>query len=465
MDLLKGLYGDNLETVTRINKNYEIYEGKQKWLINENLDYEPTQKITNIIKKLVDTKARFMFGNEPFLDIRTTKTDAENSTTFQDEAQEKEDLLNRIMRDNHFHSKLLKAKKDCSIGGRVAIKLWGHSEKGIKIIFVPAQEFFPVYNIDDIDVLEKITFLYSMNNEDTTSKQRFNKQEWELINGVCYLNEGIYNGGGELVETIESDYNTSLDFIPVIVIQNGGLTGETEGVSDVEQLWGNQDAYNKLISDDIDSLKFNMFPQRVSTDVTASSLEHMTIAPGALVDLQTDLAQSLQGRQAKLEIVESAFSYSDKFQDTVNRTKNDMFDLVDVPNVSLDQLKGLMTSGKSMKTLYWGLIIATNEELVEWKTAIQQLVDYIFKMVDKYDCYKSRKIARYETSLLIENTYPISEDELAQKEIDLKEVIAEVRSRESYINKWQDTENVEKELEKIRLEKQILEQDNYEVGE
>src|SRR5699024_11652591 len=55
------------------------------------------------------------------------------------------------------------------------------------------------------------------------------------------------------------DRDTGLDFIPVIVIANGGLTGDTDGISDVEQVWDNQDNYNKLTSDDIDALQFQMF--------------------------------------------------------------------------------------------------------------------------------------------------------------------------------------------------------------
>ncbi len=40
---------------------------------NTDLDYIPTKKITNIIKKLIDTRARFMFGREPFFDVRPVK--------------------------------------------------------------------------------------------------------------------------------------------------------------------------------------------------------------------------------------------------------------------------------------------------------------------------------------------------------------------------------------------------------
>lgn len=457
LKLLNGLYGDNLEKVTQINKWYDIYEGKQLWETNTELDYEPTKKVTNYIKKLIDTKARFMFGKEPFFDVKAVNKDDKDSTVYADEAQEKEDLLIKILKANKFHSKLLKAKKDCSIGGRVAIKLWGHRDKGLKIIFSPAQEFFPIYNIDDVDVLEKVTFLYSLNNEDSPMEQRFKKQSWEMANGKCILNEGIYDGNGEIIEVIEVDKNTGLDFIPIIIIQNGGLTGETEGISDVQQLWDEQDTYNRLKSDDMDSLKFNMFPQRVATDTDENSLKNMTIAPGALVDLQTDIAQANQGRQAKLEITESHFSYSEKYIDTINRTKNDMFDLMDVPNVSLEQLKGLMTSGKSMRALYWGLINVTEEAGTEWDVALNEMIEFIFKMVEVYNLYGAKKVAAYETTLDIIRTYPIEEDTNEEKRMDLEEVIAEVRSKASYISKWNINDDEMEMLYQIQLEKQILE--------
>lgn len=460
-ELLKGLYGNHLQEVSKINKNYQIYEGNQGWEINANLDYEPTQQVTNFIKKLIDTRSRFMFGREPFFDIKQIKSDSEDSTEFEDEAQEKEDLLKKILDDNKFHSKLLKARKDCSIGGRVAIKLWGHSEKGIKIVFTPAQEFFTQYNADDIDELEKVIFLYQENDEKSKLDQRFRKQEWYLVSGKCLLSEGIYDGNGKLIKSVEDGYNTGLDFIPVVIIRNGGLTGDTEGNSDVELLWQSQDTYNKLASDDIDALKFNMFPQKVATDADENSLKNLTIAPGALVDLQTDMAQSSQGRQAKMENLESNFTYGDKFETTLDRHKNNMFELMNVPNIGLDQLKGLMTSGKSMRALYWDLMAACDEDFTEWKPALRQMVEYIFKMIDVYNCYAAREVARYETELDIITEYPLQEDIDEQKRVALEEVLTEVRSRQSYINKYGDVENLEAELNRIREEKESFSQDNY----
>ena len=146
----------------------------------------------------------------------------------------------------------------------------------------------------------------------------------ELVNNRCILNEMIVDGEGMPISIEYENYDTQLDFIPFIVVLNGGLTGETEGVSDIELLWDNQNAYNRLTSDDIDALKFQMFGQDVVTDAAEESLRNIKIAPGAMIDLQTDTSQAVDGRQAKMERLESKFSYKDKFEDTVNRIKNDM---------------------------------------------------------------------------------------------------------------------------------------------
>ncbi|WP_313758550.1 phage portal protein [Tissierella sp.] len=458
---LQGLYGNQLEKVNQILEWYKIYDGNQEWTTNTGLDYIPTKKITNIIKKLIDTRARFMFGKEPFFDVRPIQVDEKGSTTHQYLAQEKEDLLHKILEDNKFHSKLLKAKKDCSIGGKIAIKLWGHKDVGLKIVFSPAMEFFPQYNLDDIDQLEKIVFLYALNNESEPDKQRIKKQVWELVNKTCILNESTYDGRGNIVSIEYQEYDTKLDFVPVIVITNGGLTGETEGLSDVKELWQNQDAYNKLASDDIDALKFQMFGQDVVTDADENSLKNIKVAPGAMIDLQTDATQSNQNRQAQIYRLESQFSYKDKFEDTVNRIKSDMYDTLDVPNVSLEQLRGLMQSGKSMKALYWGLMAACDEDWIEWGDALAQMVDYIFRMIDTYNLYGAREISKYETTLEIERVYPISEDEIDQKRINMEEVLAELRSRKTYIDKWSNVEDVDSEIEEILKEKQLFAEDNF----
>ncbi|WKV08188.1 phage portal protein [Thermoanaerobacterium sp. CMT5567-10] len=451
---LQGLYTDQLERINKIIRWYEIYDGKQEWSTNEELDYKPTKKISNKIKELIDKKARFMFGKEPYFNLKPIIADERGSTINADKAQAKEDLLYKILDSNKFHSKLLKARKDCSIGGKIAIKLWAQRDIGLKIVFSPAQEFIPFYDVDDVDNLYKIIFVYMVQDALEPAEQIIKKQTWEMINGKCILNEGTYNGTGALLEAPFQNYNTGLDFIPAIIIQNGGLTGETEGRSDVELLWSNQDIYNRLTSDDIDALKFQMFGQNVFVDASEDSLKNIKIAPGAMIDLQSDI--STEGKQAQANRLESNFSYNDKFQDTVNRIKNDMYDALSVPNIGLEQLKGLMQSGKSMKALYWDLISACEEDWTEWGPALEQMVDYIFKMVDVYNLYNARDIVRFDTTMTIEHTYPIPEDEADQQRLDLEKVTAQVMSRKAFIKKWQDVEDVDAEMEQIATEQQML---------
>lgn len=443
---LESLQQGQLKRINKINTWYEIYEGKQEWETKGDIDYEPTKKVTNYIKKIIDKKARFMFGKEPYFNVQG---EDENKSI------QKEELLNDILIKNKWHSKLLKARKDCSIGGKVAIKIQGGTEEGVNITFSPAQEFIVISNDDDIDDIQEVIFFYSLNDSTTKSEQRIKKQEWKLENGKCIISEAIFDGNGEVIEMIHDEYSNGLDFLPIVIIQNGGLTGDTQGYSDVESLWSNQDAYNKLTSDDQDALKFQMFGQTVLTDSTEDSIENITIAPGALIDLQTDLANANEGRQAKAERLESNFTYGNKYIDTVNRVKADMYDLMDVPDTSLEKLRGMMASGQSMKAVYWDLIATCDEDWTEWGPALEEMAEHIFKIVETYNIYGAKTISMYESSIEIERAYPLAEDELEQRRMDLQEVISQTRSKKSYIKKWSEVNDIEDELNQIISEKSL----------
>lgn len=43
-----------------------------------------------------------------------------------------------------------------------------------------------------------------------------------------------------------------------------------------------------------------------------------------------------------------------------------MYDTLEVSNISLEQLKGVTQSDKSMKALYWGLMAVCDEDWTEW---------------------------------------------------------------------------------------------------
>ena len=441
---LGGLYGSAvLEDIGRTIRLYNFYDGKgQDWQVASGLDYKPSKKRVNLVKKLIKREAGFMFGRTPEINIRSDCADPDSIAAAQG-------IIDDVLRKSRFKNKLIQAARDCFIGRRVAVKLSGGFGREPRITFRPSFEFVYTTADDDCDTLQKIIFFYQTNNHAEREKQRVWKQKYVMEHGRCILNEGVYNGFGQLIEGGE-DIDTGLDFIPCYVILNEGLTGDLLGESDVAELIDLQNAYNHLNSDDADALRFNMFPQTVATDAKAESLEYIRISPGALVDLQTDPAVIGDGnaRQAKLQKLESGFGYSDRFEAAVNRTKNDMYDLLSVPNVSLEQLKGLMQSGKSMRALYWELISRCEEKWASWEPALQWLAEAILKMEA---VYLGTPIPE-GYSVEIEHLYPILEDDFTEMANDRQEVAAGLRSRASYIQKWGVAPDAEAELARVREE-------------
>ena len=60
---ITGLYGNEvIKEMNEIIKLYDIYDGKGQEWNNDELDYIPTKKRTNYIKKLIKEEARFLFG-------------------------------------------------------------------------------------------------------------------------------------------------------------------------------------------------------------------------------------------------------------------------------------------------------------------------------------------------------------------------------------------------------------------
>lgn len=448
---LTGLYGQEvIRDMNEIIELYNFYEGKgQHWETRGDLDYTPTKNITNYTKKLIKEEARFLFGKTPYFKI---ETDNESS---QEQLQE---FIDETLKKNNFDSKLIKGARDCFIGKRVALKLNYSEEAGIKIMFRPSLEFVFEPLDDDIDELKKIIFFYQTNDSKLKDEQRIWKQTYEMIRGKCILDEGIYDGTGKLTESLFDSYDTGLDFIPAKVIINDGLTGDLKGESDVAEIMHNQIAYNRLTSDDVDALKFNMFPQTVATDASESSLENIKIAPAALIDLQTDLTAG-ENRQGKMEKLESSFSYDARFENSINRIKSDMFDLLNIPNLSLQDLRGMITSGKSMKALYWQLITRCEEKYQEWGTAFEWMVSRIIRMAK---IYNATSLPDNDYTITVDNRYPLMEDEQEEKENDRAEVFNQVRSKKSYMDKWETTLNglSDDELLQIQKEREMLE-DSY----
>lgn len=436
---LNGIFAQNvLADLSEILRLYSYYDGSgQMWYSNDNLDYTPTKMVTNFIKKIIKKEARFMFSRTPEIRIESTKSS--------DSAKEIQKYVTDLLVKNEFAKKLTMAGRDCFIGKRVALKLWCGA-KDIEIMFRPSFEFVYDTEFDESDSLKKIVFFYGLNDEKEKKDQRFWKQKFELFDGRCYITEAIYDGNANIVETLHNFSDTGLDFIPAYIIVNDALTGDLNGESDVAELISNQTRYNQLKSDDADALKFNMFPVTVAKNASGDCLDHMKIAPNAIVDLQTDQASD---GDADIQKLESSFSYSTAFENSINRVKSDMYDLCDVPYVTTEQLTGVITSGKAMKALYWDLICKCEERWCAWDSAIKWLVNAILKINKVYGYVKLPDI---DFNVKIEHLYPIMEDEEGERDLDLKEVCANVRSRRNYIEKWNISTDGDEEIKIISEE-------------
>ncbi len=451
---LGGLYGSEvIREMNEIIKLYDIYDGPgQNWIVDEQ-DYTPTKKKTNYIKKLIKEEARFLFGKAPTF---TVKVDEDS---LQDQAEEINKYIRKMLKKNLFEDKLIKGARDCFIGKRIAIKLHADTiTKSIRIMFVPSLEFVYEPFEDRVDELKKIIFFHQMNQEQDKTKQIIWKQKYEMVGGKCILNEAFYNGYGQLIETLAVNVDLKLSGIPAYVILNDGLSGDLKGESDIEELLDNAMAYNKLASEDIDALRKGMNRIIYGVDVDPKASEKFKLKPGAYWDVATDI--TADGKQAQINTIATDFGYDARMENTLNRVKSDMHEVLNIPMINNADMVGMMTSGKTMKALYWQLITRCEEKMKSWKPALEWMIAAILEMVEVYNIEKLPQLKEFEVE--VENQYPLQEDEDTEKTLDMQQVNTQVMSRKTYIKKWQTTtdEVAEEELKQIQLEKQMLE-DSY----
>ena len=451
---LTGLYGSAvLQEMNDILRLYDIYEGRENFIDkSEEKDYTQTEKKTNLIKKLIKEESRFLFGKTPELYVQS-KNDTD---TDKDKAEQINLYLDKILKDNLFSEKLVKGARDCFIGKRAAIKLYANQDtKEIRIMFLPSLEFIYESDEENPNELKKIIFFYQTNKEVEKDKQRIWKQKYEMIDGRCILNEGIYNGNGILIEPINVDIDLQLSGIPCYVIINDGLSGDPFGESDVKELLDNQIQYNRLSSEDVDTLRKGMDRIIYGVDIDPEASEKFKLKPGAFWDVPTD--PTAEGKQATLGTIPTDFNYGDKIENSLKRIKSDMYEMLNIPMLSNDELKGMMTSGKTMKALYWQLITRCEEKMMAWRPALEWLIRAILEITE---VYQIEKLPQLDYTVTVENNYPLQEDEDEEKTLDLQQVNAQAMSRKTFIKKWQGvTDDVaDAEIKQIALEREMLEE-------
>lgn len=464
---LAGLYGTRvIAEFAELIKFYRIYElGADFEPEGSNNDYIPADLNYKEISRIINKEARFLFGKAPDFYVsvgdKDNKEDKKNATILQN-------LVNNVLSKNLFSSKLVKAAKDCFIARRVAYILnFDEIAKTIKISFIPSLEFVFETADDDIDELKKLVIFYQINDMKDKADQRIYKKKYWLDNGVCYINEKIYDGFGNEIEVLTDDKATRFSYIPGGVIINDGLTGDISGESEVENLSDYEKWYSRLSNADMDSERKNMNPIKWARDMSPDSTDGLSTAAGAFWDLDSDDNRDIQ-RSGEVGILESAMNYSSPLSNTLSRIKNGMLEQVDMPDTSSESLKGIITSGKTLKAIYWGLIARCEEKMLAWRPALENIARIIIDGAIKYPLaaqgYSLDNIPDVYFSVKVENNYLLPEDETEEKNNDLAEVSSEVMSKKSYMKKWRNLtdEEADAELRQIALERQILE-DSYSI--
>lgn len=464
---LEGLYGTNVLTdMHDIIKLYQVYEDGAEFYLDTSGDYIPADLRYKIAKFLLDKEARFLFAKTPdfMVDVELTENRAENKR-IKDASNAYKNLIDSVLKKNGFSAALLKAGKDCFIGKRVALMFNIHEEKGIQVSFLPSLEF--VYDVDpnDANVLTKIIAFYSLNTSKNKNDQRIYKKKFWMENGFAHYSEAIYDGMGNLVEQSVEDETTKFTFIPAWVIVNDGLTGDLIGKSEIKELMDDESWYSRMAAADLDAERKGMNPIRYAIDASPESTANLSASAGSFWDIQTDQNQA-DNHTAQVGVLDAPMTYSDALGTTLNRIKGNMYEQVSVPNVSPEALKGVVSSGKTLKAIYWDLIVRCDEKMLVWRPALEAMAQCIIEGIKLYPgaakFYTNEPLPDIPYSIKVDNQYPLPEDEESEKTLDLAEVNAQTMSKKSYMKKWRGLtdDEADDELRQIALERQLLE-DSY----
>jgi hypothetical protein len=461
---------DTLDEVTEICKYYRIYKKGKKFAVEgSNGDYVPAHLSYKMCYSLINKEARFLFAEQPDIkvklkgDIDKQSEDSKISLAIMD------DLLTTILSKNKFEGKLLKAAKDSFIGKRVACLVNFNEEDGVTISFLTSLQFLYETKIGNENVLTKFVCFTTVKESTTLTERRVFKKKFTLEDdGFAYIEETMYDGTGAQIEKITDKQPTKLTFIPAVVIINDGLTGETLGNSEVEDVMDFELWYSKLSNADKDAQRKSMNPVKYVVDMENNSTKNLSTAAGALWDLGSD--QNLENAKTQVGLLEPQMNYSPALKTTLERIKTAGYEQVDMPNITNETMSGVITSGKALKAIYWPLIVRCKEKMKDWGPALSTMADIIIKGSIAYpNCiarYIQEPIVPVNYFISVEQNTPLPEDEIEEKTSNLAEVEANVMSKKTYMQRWYGLTNsqVNDELMQMALERQILDDSSFNNG-
>lgn len=467
---VSGSAKDTLDELTQICKYYKVYKkGASFTLEGSNGDYVPANLKYKMSASLINKEARFLFAAPPDITVEPKGDVGKITQEAKDALTAMNDLVKTVLDANKFEDALIKAAKDCFVGKRVAGLVNFNEEDGVTITFLPSTQFIYETRIGNPNVLTKFVCFIVVKNSITLNEKRIFKKKFVFEDGKVFLEEVLYDGAGRVIEEITEYQETLMPMIPAVIFVNDGLTGEDEGESEIELLQGYEEYYSKLSNADIDSERKSMNPVKYAIDMESNSTKNLSTAAGAFWDLGSD--QNLDKPSPSVGMLEPAMNYSDALKTSLDRIKTAGYEQIDMPNITLESMQGAVTSGKSLKAIYWPLIVRCKEKMKMWGPQLRALVDIIIQGAMVYPgCivkYTDETISPVAYEISVEQNTPLPEDEIEEKNMDLAEVESKTMSRKAYMKKWRGLtdDEVQEELNQIALERQIIEDSTFGLSE
>lgn len=462
--------------VVNINEYYEYYnlEG-QYWEPPGGLDYEPTIMPVNLARWFVRKRAAWMFERSPDVECPVKTVDSVEKLEAADyqpsrkqktliaQAQAREQMLYDIHEANQFDEALIEGARDYLIGGTVALRIHHDPARGIRTLFKPAQEVFPFMSREDPDELEKVHFCAYYDND-----RQIWKQTWEMVDGKCYLTEGVYDRRLEPLWMIHNHADTYLDFIPVILFPNERLAGDVFGTSILKDMIPLFDQYNRMMSDASDALRFNMFAVTVLLNAAPGAEKKLRVSPHAVWNIGGD-------EDLDVKKLESMFSYNEALKQFLQRLENVMHLIGEVPDVGPEKMQGFqLVSGIALKMLYADLVAATQQGWRTWKPRMAIANRYIFRMLEAYSGRSGFFYANdpdFDIAAIAESYKTRIIPHLPLPENEMEKVDLEVKKLANDLNSWKGAledigvENPERLMAQILAEKsKLYNRDEYAIN-
>ena len=444
---------------TEIRQYYAAYNEGAEFSITVGLNYEPPMLAYRKIKALIDKEARFLFSKSPDFTVKSVLDDNINENL--DAISLLQKLIDQVLQENSVKNNLTQAARDCFIGKRIAI-MCNFNADGVQINLIPSLNF--VYSTDKYGKLSKIVGYFMLHDSPVSKEKRvYRKRYWIGEDGYCWVEETEHDGSGNLIETYVPATRTKFTYIPATIVINGGLLEDYGCVSDVAELLHYESMYSELSNKDIDAEMHSMNPIRYTVDMSPDSTKDLSVAAGAFWDLNTDQTQ-LSGTKGTIGMLESSMSYSPVLTTTLDRIDDLMYNQLEIPNTTPSKLQGIITSGKTLKALYWGMVVRCDEKMNAWRSSLEDVMRFIIEGTKLYPesgrKYIQATVPNTPYEVRVDNQYPLPEDEAEEKTIDMAQVNNFVMSHKSYLKKWEGMTDLEaeQEIQQIAREKRLFEE-------